>query len=191
MQAHHVLLDRPRALERARLTGTAPDAARALLGALIQRELEDGTILARIVEVEAYDEDDPASHSAAGRTRRNGAMFERAGTAYVYRAYGIHWCLNCSAGGTGEGSAVLVRAAVVVAGRRAVERHRPTGTPRTALLRGPGCLTTGLAVSAEHDRVDLLAERGPLLLRDDGWRPPLGAIANGPRVGVSRAQDRP
>jgi DNA-3-methyladenine glycosylase len=163
-----------------------------LLGALLVREVDSHRVIARVVEVEAYDQDDPASHSASGPTARNASMFADAGTAYVYRSYGVHWCVNVSVGPAGTGAAVLLRAAVVVTGRALVRSRRPRVDREEALLRGPGCLAAGLDIDGpRHDGMDLLAEDGCLLLQTDDWRPPQAVVAAGPRVGVTRASDRP
>jgi DNA-3-methyladenine glycosylase len=182
-----------RPFERARLDRPAPEAAIELLGALILRQEPDGSLtMARIVETEAYREEDPASHSHVGRTPRTEPMFRRAGTAYVYRSYGIHWCLNVSAEQEGIGAAVLLRAAAVVAGTAAVRRRRPAATRDRALLRGPGNLTSGLDVDAErHDRGDLIEGVAGLRLADDGWEVDPGAVQTTGRVGVRLAADLP
>jgi DNA-3-methyladenine glycosylase len=179
-------------VERAALRADAPTAAAVVLGAVLVRHLDGIRVLARIVEVEAYDEDDPASHSAPGRTRANAAMFADAGTAYVYRSYGVHWCGNVAVGPRGHGAAVLLRAAVVLEGPSPVRRRRPGARTDDALLRGPGCLTAGLGIdAARHAGVDLLAHGGTLQLATDGWRPMRAQVASGPRVGVSRASEVP
>ncbi len=182
----------PRSFDRAGLDRPAAEAAPGLLGALLVREADTTRILARVVEVEAYDEDDPASHSASGRSSRNASMFAAAGTAYVYRSYGLHWCLNVSIGPPGTGAAVLFRAAVPVVGEPSIRARRPRVQRAPALLRGPGCLTAGLDIDGpRHDGLDLLARDGHLLLQADGWRPAAGAVRVGPRVGVTRAAERP
>jgi DNA-3-methyladenine glycosylase len=177
----------------ARLTGSAPEVAVALLGALLVRDEPDGSVtLARIVETEAYREDDPASHSYAGRTPRTAPMFGPPGTAYVYRSYGIHWCLNVAAEEEGVGAAVLLRAAVVVGPTAAVRRRRPPSTPDHLLLRGPGNLTAGLDVdAARHDGGALPLGVAGLRLGDDGWRPDVATVVTGPRVGITRSPDLP
>lgn len=181
----------PRPLGRSSLRAAADEVAPTVLGALLVREVDGIEVVARVVEVEAYDQDDPASHSAAGRTERNAAMFADAGTAYVYRSYGVHWCLNVSVGPAGAGAAVLLRAAAVLTGVTAVRSRRPRVDREDALLRGPGCLTAGLDIDApRHDGADLLAAQGPVLLGTDGWRPPPAAVISGPRVGVTRARER-
>jgi DNA-3-methyladenine glycosylase len=179
-------------LERAAVRRRAPEAAPLLLGALLVRELDGEQVIARVVEVEAYEQDDPASHSATGRSDRNASMFAEPGTAYVYRSYGVHWCLNVSVGPRGRGAAVLLRAAVVIGGSAAVWRRRPGAASQDALLRGPGCLTAGLDIDApRHDGRELLDGSGSLRLAGDGWHPSTQDIATGPRVGVARASEVP
>jgi DNA-3-methyladenine glycosylase len=179
-------------LDRRELAVSAPGAAVALLGRLLVRTEPDGsTTIARIVETEAYREDDPASHSVR-RTDRTEPMFWRPGTAYVYRSYGVHWCLNVTAEPEGTGAAVLVRAARVLTGHAAVRRRRPATTTDRDLLRGPGRLAAGLDVdAARHDRGDLVDGVAGLALADDGWQPAPGLVVAGPRVGIRLAADRP
>lgn len=178
-----------RPFDRDLLAGPAPQVAPALLGALLVRDLDGARVVARIVEVEAYREDDPASHSAAGRTARTEPMFGPPGTAYVYRSYGAHWCLNVTVEPEGVGAAVLVRSAVVLTGLDEVRRRRP-GRPDRELLRGPGNLARGLEIDApRHDGGDLLAPAAEPRLASDGWQPPSGTVARGPRVGVRLASD--
>lgn len=149
-------------------------------------------VVARVVETEAYREDDPASHSHAGRTTRTEPMFWRPGTAYVYRSYGIHWCCNVSVEGEDVGAAVLLRAAAVLTGHEVARTRRPTARTDRDLLRGPGNLAAGLAITAPaHDRGDLIDGIDGLHLASDGWRPEAASIATGPRVGVRLAADLP
>lgn len=177
--------------DRHRLAAPAPQAARGLLGALLVRDEGDaGCTIARIVETEAYREDDPASHSSAGRTDRTEPMFREPGTGYVYRSYGIHWCLNVTVEPVDVGAAVLLRAAVVLHGAARVRTRRPTTPASGPLLRGPGNLAAGLDVDARrHDRSDLIAGGGGLRLCDDGWTPPAERVVAGARVGVTRAAE--
>jgi DNA-3-methyladenine glycosylase len=186
-------LDRLVPFERDRLMGEAPEAARALLGAMIVRTEDDGTTsCARVVETEAYDERDPASHSHARRTPRSEPMFWRAGTAYVYRSYGVHWCCNVTVGAEGHGAAVLLRAARLLDGHDRVRARRPGARTDRDLLRGPGRLTAGLDVDApRHDRGDLIEGVAGLRLAEDGWRPHPRTVRAGPRVGVRLAAERP
>jgi DNA-3-methyladenine glycosylase len=183
---HRTGLDR-RCLER-----PAPEAARWLLGALLVRDLDGVEVVARIVETEAYRQDDPASHTFGRRTPRVEPMFARAGTGYVYRSYGVHWCLNVSVEPAGVGAAVLLRAALVLRGQDAVRERRPLVRTDRELLRGPGNLCRGLAIDAPtHDGRDLVAGDAGLRLATDGWDPARGGVVTGPRVGVSQAPDVP
>ncbi|MEX2551182.1 MAG: DNA-3-methyladenine glycosylase [Nitriliruptoraceae bacterium] len=181
----------PVALTVDRLERAADQAARSLLGAVLVRELDGVRVVARIVEAEGYRQDDPASHSYRGNSARVAAMFARAGTAYVYRSYGVHWMLNVSAEAAGTGAAVLLRGASVLAGAEPVRARRPTARDDHGLLRGPGCLAAGLGITREEDGMDLLDPAGGLWLGTDGWEPGSEAIVRGPRVGVSLAADRP
>ncbi len=178
-------------IERGALTDHPWQAAQVMLNAVIHRRLGASVVRARIVEVEFYDESDPASHSFGGKTLRNASMFAVAGTAYVYRAYGVHWCLNVAVGDAGRGAAILIRAAMLGVGAPAVRGLRGDA-PRDRLLSGPGRLTRGLAISGpEHDGMDLLASRGGLRLLRAAHACDQGVIECGPRVGVSRAHTAP
>jgi DNA-3-methyladenine glycosylase len=153
----------------------APD----LIGAIL---LVDG-VGGRIVEVEAYDQEDPASHGYRGRTARNEAMFGPPGHAYVYRSYGIHWCLNLVCGEEGVAEAVLVRALEPTAGLFEQRRRRGLDDVR-ALCSGPGKLCQALAISGEHDGLPLDA---PPFRLDPRRAAP--QIVTGPRVGITRATE--
>jgi DNA-3-methyladenine glycosylase len=137
-----------------------------------------------IVEVEAYDQDDPASHSFNGRTSRNAVMFGPAGHAYVYRSYGIHWCLNFVCAEPGRAEAVLIRALQPEHGLDAMRRRRGVEADR-ALCSGPGKLCQALAVTGAHDGLPLDAPPFKLIAR---MEPP--AIATGTRIGLTKAADR-
>jgi DNA-3-methyladenine glycosylase len=180
-------------LERADLDRPAPEAARQLLGRLLVRLEDDGSeTIARIVETEAYRQGDPASHSSVGRTPRTEPMFGRPGTAYVYRSYGVHWCLNVAAEEEGVGAAVLLRAARLLTGHELVRPRRPAARTDRDLLRGPGRLTAALDVDApRHDRGDLVTGVAGLALVQDDWRPESGQVRAGPRVGIRLAAERP
>jgi DNA-3-methyladenine glycosylase len=138
-----------------------------------------------IVEVEAYDQDDPASHSFNGRTSRNAVMFGPAGYAYVYRSYGIHWCLNFVCAEPGRAEAVLIRALQPGNGLDAMRARRGVESER-ALCSGPGKLCQALAVTGAHDGLPLDEPPFELLARAE---PP--AIATGTRIGLTKAADRP
>ena len=148
-----------------------------LVGATL---LVDG-VGGKIVEVEAYDHEDPAAHSFGGRTERNASMFGPPGRAYVYRSYGIHWCLNlvCE-----PGSAVLVRALEPTHGLEEMARRRGTDEPRL-LAAGPGRLTQALGITREHDGLRL--DRPPFEL----YAREAVEVEVGPRVGITKAAELP
>jgi DNA-3-methyladenine glycosylase len=155
--------------------------APALIGATL---LVDG-VGGRIVEVEAYDQEDPASHGYRGRTERNASMFGPPGHAYVYRSYGIHWCLNLVCEGEGMAAAVLVRALEPTHGLDAMRERRGLNDPRL-LCSGPGRLCQALGVTREHDGLAL--DRPPFELLA-GDRPV--EVVSGPRIGITRAAELP
>src|SRR6187431_3696941 len=115
-----------------------------------------------IVEVEAYHHTDPAAHSYGGRTDRNAVMFGPPGYAYVYRSYGIHWCLNFVCECEGSASAVLVRALVPTKGLATMRRRRGLSDEK-ALCSGPGKLTEALGITHAHNGLALDAP--PIALR--------------------------
>jgi DNA-3-methyladenine glycosylase len=137
----------------------------------------------RIVEVEAYDQEDPASHGYTGRTDRNAAMFGPPGHAYVYRSYGIHWCLNLVCGEEGVPEAALIRALEPTAGMARQRRRRGVDEPR-ALCSGPGKLCQALGITGEHDGLAL--DRPPFRLEERKEAP---EIVTAPRIGITRATE--
>ena len=138
-----------------------------------------------IVEVEAYDGEDPASHGFRGPTPRNASMFGPPGHAYVYRSYGIHWCLNLVCEEEGRAAAVLVRALEPVEGLEQMRARRGL-QDRRLLCAGPGRLCQALGVTREHDGLALDAP--PFELHAAGMQVQL---STGPRIGISVAADRP
>jgi DNA-3-methyladenine glycosylase len=138
-----------------------------------------------IVEVEAYDGEDPASHGFRGPTRRNRAMFGPPGHAYVYRSYGVHWCLNLVCEGEGHAAAVLIRALHPVQGLDLMRARRGADDLRL-LCSGPGKLCQALAVNGGHDGLPL--DRAPFELHSR--RTPAEVVC-GARVGITAAADRP
>jgi len=138
-----------------------------------------------IVEVEAYDEDDPASHGFRGRTTRNAVMFGPAGFAYVYRSYGIHWCLNFVCGKPGRAEAVLIRA-LEPTHRLDVMRSRRGTDAERSLASGPGKLCQALGVTSAHYGLPLDEPPFGLLAR-----PVTPPIATGPRIGITQATELP
>jgi DNA-3-methyladenine glycosylase len=163
----------------------APD----LLGRLLVRRLPDGEVLTgRIVECEAYQEDDPASHSYRGPTRRTRVMFGPPGHLYVYLSYGMHWCCNVVTGHEGEGSAVLLRAVEPMEGIERMRALRGGLSKDRLLCAGPGRLTQALAIGGQHNGCDLVTS-GQLWI--SAGRPvPDDEVVAAPRVGLSVARDQ-
>lgn len=138
-----------------------------------------------IVEVEAYDHEDPAAHGFGGRTARNASMFGPPGHAYVYRSYGVHWCLNFVCEGEGVASAVLIRALEPTTGVDAMRDRRSLDDPRL-LAAGPGRLCQALGITGVHDGLAL--DEAPFALRARDGEPEL---AVGTRVGITKAAEQP
>jgi DNA-3-methyladenine glycosylase len=170
-----------RRLTRAFFDRSVHEVAPDLIGATL---LVSG-IGGPIVEVEAYHHTDPAAHSYGGRTARNAIMFGAPGYAYVYRSYGIHWCLNFVCEGEGSASAVLIRALMPAVGLAKMRRRR--GLNDEALLcAGPGRLCQALAITGAHDGMALDREPFRLLARAGSIE-----VASGPRIGITKATDLP
>jgi DNA-3-methyladenine glycosylase len=178
-----------RRLPRSFFTRPSPEVGPDLLGRILARRVGDGTLLtARIVEAEAYQEDDPASHSFRGRTNRTEVMFGPPGHAYVYFTYGMHHCMNVVTGSTGEGSAVLLRAAEPLEGLEEMARRRGTNDPR-ALCSGPGRLCQALGIDRAENGLDLVRGRQLWLLEGAPVIPT--KISFGSRVGITSGTERP
>jgi DNA-3-methyladenine glycosylase len=157
---------------------------------IVARELIGATLLVGgvggvIVETEAYDRDDPASHTYGGETARNAAMFGPPGRAYVYRSYGIHWCLNFVCREAGHGAGVLIRAIEPTHGLDVMRQRRGLDDVRL-LCAGPG--RVGQALAIEHAMNGHRLDRQPFRVlarsRDHD-------IVTGPRIGISKAMDVP
>ena len=157
------------------------DIAPELIGASFLVDGVGGTI----VEVEAYDHEDPAAHGYRGRTARNASMFGPPGHAYVYRSYGIHWCVNLVCEEEGAAAAVLLRALEPTHGLDRMRARRGLDDARL-LCSGPGRLCQALGITGEHDGLPL--DEPPFELREPTERP---EVVAGPRIGISRAADRP
>jgi DNA-3-methyladenine glycosylase len=138
-----------------------------------------------IVEVEAYHHSEPAAHSYGGRTARNAVMFGPAGFAYVYRSYGIHWCVNVVCEGENEAAAVLIRALAPTEGLAVMRRRRGVTADR-ALCSGPGKLCEALAISIAHSGLPL--DQAPFALHARTADP---EVVTGPRIGITQAADLP
>ena len=138
-----------------------------------------------IVEVEAYDHEDTAAHGYRGRTARNASMFGPPGHAYVYRSYGIHWCVNFVCEEAGSASAVLIRA-LEPTDRTELMRARRKVDDARSLCSGPGKLAQALGITGEHDGLPL--DRPPFELVPRKDEPEL---VQGPRIGISKAVEQP
>jgi DNA-3-methyladenine glycosylase len=157
------------------------DVAPELIGATLLFKGVGGVI----VEVEAYHHTDPAAHSFRGQTPRNAVMFGPPGYAYVYRSYGIHWCVNFVCEPSGSASAVLIRALQPTAGLATMRRRRGLADERL-LCSGPGRLCEALAITDKHNGLAL--DRPPFELHA---RTGTVDVAIGPRIGLTKAVDSP
>jgi DNA-3-methyladenine glycosylase len=157
------------------------DVARSLVGALL---LVDG-VGGRIVETEAYDLDDLASHSHIGRRAHNASMFGPSRHAYVYRSYGLHWCFNVVCRPAGQGAAVLIRALEPALGLEVMRQRRRIADDRL-LCAGPGRLGQALGIGPQHDGLPL--DVPPFEIRPCGTS--VGVII-GSRIGISKATELP
>ncbi|HEX6666336.1 MAG TPA: DNA-3-methyladenine glycosylase [Solirubrobacterales bacterium] len=156
--------------------------ARDLIGCRLFFAGTGGTI----VETESYDRDDPACHAYVGLTERTRVLFGPPGRSYVYLSYGIHSLLNFVAEPEGDAAAVLIRALEPTAGLNAM-RARRGERPDAELCSGPGKLTEALGIGLEHNDAEL--DRDPFLLLAPDGEPP--AVVTGPRIGITKAVDRP
>ena len=177
-------------------------AAPLLLGWILVRRTQEGTIKLRIVETEAYHQDDPASHSFRGQTARTAPMFEAGGRLYVYFTYGMHYCLNIVTGARGRGEAVLIRSGEPLQGLEIMQENRfgnvtgstyhknVKGPSFHNLANGPGKLTQALGIkdtSLSGEKFD------PLSIYLEPPQKPIKAqdITTSPRIGIRRATDAP
>jgi len=171
----------PRKLTRAFFDRPVLEVAPDLVGATLLFNGVGGVI----VEVEAYHHTDPAAHSFNGQTARNAVMFGPPGFAYVYRSYGIHWCINAVCEAEGSASAVLIRALQPTQGIDAMKRRRGVEDERL-LCSGPGRLCQALGITREQDGLPL--DRSPFELRARTGSPD---ITKGVRIGITKAADLP
>lgn len=172
----------------------SPDAvARDILGKILVSRLRGQCLAGRIVEVEAYfGKNDPAAHSAAGKTARNAVLFGPPGHAYVYFIYGMHSCVNVSCEPEGQAGCVLIRALEPLSGMEAMTRLRGLSAPAKPrmLTSGPGRLCQALGIKrATHNGLDLTDPASELHIQDDGFRPE--KITATPRIGIRKAVENP
>jgi DNA-3-methyladenine glycosylase len=175
-------------LPRAFFARPSLEVAPDLLGRLLVRPLPGGVIAGRIVECEAYQEGDPASHSFRGPTDRTAVMFGPPGHLYVYFTYGMHFCMNVVTGGDGEGSAVLLRAVEPTDGLDLMRERRGISDARI-LCAGPGRLAQAFGITRADNGMDLVSG-GDMFI---GEGEPIGeeGVGVGGRIGISVAIDRP
>jgi DNA-3-methyladenine glycosylase len=164
---------------------SALSAAPALLGWKLVHDSAEGRTAGYIVETEAYTMEDPASHTFGGPTARNAAMFEAAGTIYVYFTYGMHYCVNIVTGDKGYGQAVLIRALEPVEGIELMQQRRGTGDIHS-LTNGPAKLVQAMGINKELYGSHI--SQGPLLL-EPGVE--TKEIIQTTRVGIKKAIDQP
>ncbi len=168
-------------IDRSFFARSVHEVAPDLLGVTFLVDGVGGTI----VEVEAYDHEDPAAHGYRGKTARNASMFGPPGHAYVYRSYGIHWCVNFVCDEPDVAAAVLIRALEPTRGIDEMRARRGLGDPRL-LCAGPGRLCQALGITRDHDGCAL--DEPPFELHARAREPP---IVCGPRVGISKAAEQP
>lgn len=167
------------------LKGNAQDVAPLLLGCELVRELGGQMLRGRIVEVEAYDQTDEASHTFKGRTARSETMFGPRGHMYVYFTYGMHYCCNIVVGEEGYGAGVLIRAVEPLEGEEIMLENRH-GRGGKQLSNGPGKVCQAMAIDKAFNGHDLT--KSPLRLVPKRPLPAENIIAT-PRIGISKAKD--
>ncbi len=179
-------MERPRPLPIAFYMRPTVEVARHLLGHWLVVHHPEGWVGGRIVETEAYPQEDPASHSYRGLTERNRAMFGPPGTAYVYLIYGVHECFNVVCEQEGRGCAVLIRAVEPILGVEWMIRRR-SHRPIYQLCRGPGNLCRALGISRAMNGESLLTGRVQIW---EGEPVPDERVGISPRIGIRKATER-
>ncbi len=162
------------------------DAARNLLGWELIHHTSAGDIGGIIIETEAYSEEDEASHSFRGLTKRTAPMFEEAGHIYMYFIYGMHWCLNIVTGPKDHGEAVLIRALHPTRGIELMKQYRKTDVV-SRLTNGPGSVVQALAIPPTYSGLQLSETQIELLAPKN----PVGPISVSPRIGIKKAREKP
>ena len=174
-------MTRPRKLRKSFFDRSVHDVAPELIGATFLFGRTGGVI----VEVEAYHQTEPAAHSYGGQTERNAVMFGPPGHAYVYRSYGLHWCVNFVCEARGSAGAVLIRAIEPTAGLALMRRRRGLEDERR-LCSGPGKLTEAMGITHAHNGQAL--DEAPFILMSGAGEPD---IVTGPRIGITKAAGLP
>jgi len=162
------------------------DGARNLLGWTLVHHLPEGDVGGIIIETEAYQQDDEASHSFRGLTKRTAPMFEAAGTLYMYFIYGMHWCMNIVTGPAGHGEAVLIRALKPTIGEGLMRSHRSSHDIKS-LANGPGKLVQALQIPSNYSGKKLSQTKLELIPPSR----PVENILTSPRIGIKKATDKP
>lgn len=166
------------------LEKSVDEAAPRLLGCRLLRVLNGQELELRITEIEAYDQNDPASHSFKGPSARNAVMFGPSGHLYVYLSYGVHYCCNVAAGPKGFGSGILIRAGEALKGIETMEKLRGMSGPN--LSNGPGKVCQALAIDMRLSGHNL--REGPLRLLE-GFLKEGEEIMTSSRIGISKAKE--
>jgi DNA-3-methyladenine glycosylase len=176
-------------LKNSVLTKPAVEAAPLLLGWILVRQTPQGVIKLKIVETEAYHQDDEASHSFKWRTARTAPMFEAGGRLYVYFTYGMHYCINIVVGKKGVGEAVLLRAGEPLEGIEIMKKNRGAADIKN-LANGPGKLAQALGIRDTSLSGRILNKSSIFLQQSEDKIDPDGVVAR-PRVGIKNAVDMP
>ncbi len=181
---------RKRPLARSFYARPTLEVAPELLGKILVHETQEGPLAARIVEVEAYlGQDDPASHAWHGPRGRAAIMYGPSGRLYVYTSYGMHLCMNVVANDGTSAGAILLRAAMPLVGAEQMAALRGGARKPHEIARGPGCLTQALAIRKDLNGSDLIS--GPVRLHHSAGDEPGYHVCRSPRIGISRAVERP
>jgi DNA-3-methyladenine glycosylase len=165
---------------------TSVEAAPLLLGCILSRQTPDGLLSVKIVETEAYHQDDPASHTYSGITSRTAPMFKEGGHIYVYFTYGMHYCVNIVVGQKGVGEAVLLRAGEPIAGVEIMQKHRGIENIHQ-LTNGPAKLTQALGIISTELSGTKLGEHTLQLIKGKV----VSGVLSSPRIGIKKAVDQP
>ena len=169
------------------LDNPASEVAPQLLGCILERQIGDSLLRARIVEVEAYDQTDVASHSFKGQTPRTEVMFGKSGHLYVYFTYGMHYCCNIVVGQPGYGAAVLIRAVEPLEGEDVMAFNR-RGQSGRQLTNGPAKFCQAFRIDKALNGHDLHEQPLRLFVQD---KLPAGRIVTTTRIGISHGKDVP
>jgi DNA-3-methyladenine glycosylase len=165
---------------------TSVEAAPLLLGCILSRQTPEGLLSVKIVETEAYHQDDPASHTYYGMTRRTAPMFKEGGYIYVYFTYGMHYCVNIVVGQKGVGEAVLLRAGEPMTGTEIMKKHQGIDNVQQ-LSNGPAKLTQALGIISTELSGSRLGENTLQLAKGKM----VGEVISSPRIGIKKATEQP